>query len=133
MKSNKVDVLNGSIAKQLMLFFFPILFGSLFQQIYNTTGAIIVGKFIGKYALAAVGGSTASLLNLSTGFAIGVASGGSVIIAQAYGNRDNEKLSKAVHTALSFGVIFGLIISIVMFIFSRKNLDIFTSAIGNFN
>ena len=73
MKSNKVDVLNGSIAKQLMLFFFPILFGSLFQQIYNTTGAIIVGKFIGKYALAAVGGSTASLLNLSTGFAIGVA------------------------------------------------------------
>ncbi|NLP22581.1 MAG: MATE family efflux transporter [Erysipelotrichaceae bacterium] len=122
MKSNKVDVLNGSIAKQLMLFFFPILFGSLFQQIYNTTGAIIVGKFIGKYALAAVGGSTASLLNLSTGFAIGVASGGSVIIAQAYGNRDNEKLSKAVHTALSFGVIFGLIISIVMFIFSEKIL-----------
>lgn len=122
MKSNKVDVLNGSIAKQLMLFFFPILFGSLFQQIYNTTDAIIVGKFIGKYALAAVGGSTASLLNLSTGFAIGVASGGSVIIAQAYGNRDNEKLSKAVHTALSFGIAFGLIISVVMFILSKDIL-----------
>ncbi len=122
MKSNKVDVLNGSIAKQLMLFFFPILFGSLFQQVYNTTDAIIVGNFVGKYALAAVGGSSASLLNLFTGFAIGISSGASVIIAQAYGNKDYDKLSKAVHTALSFGVIFGLIISVIMFIFARDVL-----------
>ena len=92
MKSNKVDVLNGSIAKQLMLFFFPILFGSLFQQVYNTTDAIIVGNFVGKYALAAVGGSSASLLNLFTGFAIGISSGASVIIAQSYGNKDYDKL-----------------------------------------
>ena len=124
MKSNKVAVLNGSIPKQLMLFFFPILFGSFFQQVYNTTDAIIVGNFVGKYALAAVGGSSASLINLFTGFAIGISSGASVIISQSFGNRDSENLSKAVHTSIAFSVMFGLFISIFMVIFGRDLLII---------
>lgn len=123
MKSTKVDVLNGSIPKQLMLFFFPILFGSLFQQIYNTTDAIIVGNVVGKYALAAVGGTSASLLNLFTGFAVGISSGASVVIAQSYGRNDEEEISKAVHTTIAFGIILSIIISVFMVINARGILE----------
>ena len=56
-------ITEGVIWKQLLLYFFPILFGSFFQQLYNTTDAVIVGNFVGKEALAAVGGSTGTLIN----------------------------------------------------------------------
>ena len=57
-------ITEGVIWKQLLLFFFPIVMGTFFQQMYNTADAIIVGKAVGKEALAAVGGSTGTLINL---------------------------------------------------------------------
>ena len=60
-------IVNGVIWKQLLLFFFPIWFGTFFQQLYNTADAVIVGNFVGKGALAAVG-ATAVILNLLVGF-----------------------------------------------------------------
>ena len=57
-------ITEGVIWKQLLLFFFPIVLGTFFQQLYNTADAIIVGKFVGKEALAAVGGTTGTLINL---------------------------------------------------------------------
>ena len=62
----------GVIWKQLLLFFFPIVLGTFFQQLYNTADAIIVGKFVGKEALAAVGGTTGTLINLLVGFFVGL-------------------------------------------------------------
>ena len=56
------QITEGVIWKQLLLFFFPILFGTFFQQLYNTTDAIIVGNFVGKEALAAVGGPSATII-----------------------------------------------------------------------
>ena len=73
-------ITEGVIWKQLLLFFFPILLGTFFQQLYNTADAIIVGKFVGKEALAAVGGATGNLINLLVGFFVGLSSGASVII-----------------------------------------------------
>ena len=70
-------ITEGVIWKQLLLFFFPIVLGTFFQQLYNTADAIIVGKFVGKQALAAVGGSTGTLVNLLVGFFVGMASGAS--------------------------------------------------------
>ena len=61
-------ITEGVIWKQLLLFFFPIVLGTFFQQLYNTADAIIVGKFVGKEALAAVGGTTGTLINLLVGF-----------------------------------------------------------------
>lgn len=61
-------ITEGVIWKQLLLFFFPILFGTFFQQLYNTADAVVVGRFVGKEALAAVGGSTSMLTNLLVGF-----------------------------------------------------------------
>ena len=76
------SITEGVIWKQLLRFFFPILLGTFFQQLYNTVDAVIVGNFVGKEALAAVGGSTGTLINLLIDFFTGLASGGSVIIAQ---------------------------------------------------
>ena len=61
-------ITDGVIWQQLLLFFFPILFGTFFQQLYNTADAMIVGKFVGKEALSAVGGTTGTLINLLVGF-----------------------------------------------------------------
>ena len=68
-------ITEGVIWKQLLLFFFPILFGTFFQQLYNTADAVVVGRFVGKEALAAVGGSTSMLTNLLVGFFVGLSSG----------------------------------------------------------
>ena len=88
-------IVEGVIYKQLLLFFFPILFGTLFQQLYTMVDAAIVGKFVGKEALAAVGGTTGTMINLLLGFFVGLASGAGVIISQYYGSRDEESVKKA--------------------------------------
>ena len=77
-------ITEGVIWKQLLLFFFPILFGTFFQQLYNTADAVIVGRYVGKEALAAVGGSTAMIINLMVGFFVGLSSGATVIISQFF-------------------------------------------------
>ena len=72
------SITQGVIWKQLLYFFFPILLGTFFQQLYNTADAMIVGQFVGKEALAAVGGTTSTLINLFVGFFIGLSSGATV-------------------------------------------------------
>ncbi len=66
------QITEGVIWKQLLVFFFPILFGTFFQQLYNTTDAVVVGNFVGKQALAAVGGPASTLINLLVGFFTGL-------------------------------------------------------------
>ena len=82
------QITEGVIWKQLLLFFFPIVMGTFFQQLYNTADTVIVGRFVGKEALASVGGSTAQIVNLIVGFFVGLASGATVIISQFYGAQD---------------------------------------------
>ena len=110
-KGNRIT--EGSIFGQLLLFFFPILFGTFFQQLYNTADAMVVGRFVGKQALAAVGGSTSTLINLLVGFFVGLSSGATVVISQFYGARKADKVHWAVHTSIAFSVIGGIIFMIV--------------------
>ena len=105
-------ITEGVIWKQLLLFFFPIVLGTFFQQLYNTADAIIVGKVVGKEALAAVGGSTGTLINLLVGFFVGVASGASVIIAQLFGARKSEDVSRAVHTTIALAIVSGALLTV---------------------
>ena len=93
------SITEGVIWKNLLAFFFPILLGTFFQQLYNTADAVIVGKFVGKEALAAVGGTTGTLVNLVVGFFVGLSSGATVILSQFYGGRRDREASQAVHTA----------------------------------
>ena len=111
-KSREADygITDGVIWKQLLSFFFPILLGTFFQQLYNTADAIIVGKFVGKEALAAVGGGTGTLINLIVGFFVGLASGATVILSQFYGARDHKQATRTVHTAVAMALYGGLLL-----------------------
>ncbi len=77
---NKYNLAEGVIWQQILIFFFPILFGTFFQQLYNTVDAIVVGRFVGKEALSAVGGTPGTLINLLVNFFVGISSGATVII-----------------------------------------------------
>ena len=110
------------IWKQLLSFFFPILLGTFFQQLYNTVDAIVVGQYLGKEALAAVGGGTGTAINLLIGFFTGLSSGATVVISQHYGAKDEEKVSKAIHTAFALSIVGGLIIMVLGIAFSEPLL-----------
>lgn len=116
------QITEGVIWKQLLLFFFPILFGTFFQQLYNTVDTVIVGHFVGKEALAAVGGSSTQIVNLIVGFFTGLSSGASVIVAQFFGAKDERLVRKSLHTAYAFSIVGSIIISIIGFILAPKFL-----------
>ena len=118
------DLTQGNIVKSLLRFFFPILFGMLFQQLYNTVDAIVVGRVVGHEALAAVGGSPAVIINLVIGIFTGLASGATVIISQYFGSHDDEQLKNAVHTILLFCLIAGACLTVVGWVSSPWSLRI---------
>lgn len=89
-KSKARDMTQGSIWKQLLLFSLPLMAGNLFQQLYNTVDSIVVGNFVGKEALAAVG-SVGPIINSLIGFFMGLSTGAGVIISQYYGCKGGMK------------------------------------------
>ena len=110
------------IWKTLLSFFFPILLGTFFQQLYNTADAVIVGQYVGKQALAAVGGATSTLINLLVGLFVGIASGAAVVISQLYGARDGERTQRAVHTTMAFALAGGFALMIIGWVISPAAL-----------
>ena len=106
------SITEGVIWKQLLIFFVPILLGSLFQQLYNTVDAMVVGRFVGKEALAAVD-STSSFTSLLVNFFVGAASGTSVIVSQYYGARKDLQVSRAVHTGIALSLAGGVVVMVL--------------------
>lgn len=121
---NKNEITEGIIWKQLLIFFFPIVIGTLFQQLYNTVDAVIVGRFVGKAALASVGGSAAVLTYQVVMFFTSLANGAAVIISQFYGAKNSERLHTALHTAAAFSIIASVLISAAGFIATPALLSI---------
>ncbi len=117
-------ITEGIIWKQLLIFFFPILFGTLFQQIYNTADTVVVGRFVGKEALAAVGGSSSMIVNLIVGFFVGLCSGAAVVISQFYGAKDHKNLKKALHTSMIFCLAASIIVGTAGFILAEPILHL---------
>lgn len=115
-------ITEGPIWKHLLTFFFPILLGTFFQQLYNTVDAIIVGNFVGTEALAAVGGPTAILINFLVNLFIGLSSGATVIVAQYYGSRQMDALRRTVHTAMALALAAGLIVMVLGIALARPVL-----------
>lgn len=122
-KFGKIDILNGPIWQQILLFFFPIMLGTFFQQLYNTVDAIVVGNFVGKAALGAVGGSTGTLINLLINFISGLAGGATVVIAQSYGKKDMEGIKKGIESGMFLGISLGFILMIVGIVSARVLLE----------
>ena len=103
-------ITEGVIWKQLLKYFFPILLGTFFQQMYNTVDTIVVGRFVGTEALAAVG-STSALISLVTGFFVGLSTGATVLLSQYYGAEDKEGTKHALHNGLILAVFMGVTVT----------------------
>lgn len=112
MKTKAYSITEGSIWKSIISFAGPIILGMFFQQLYNTCDAIMVGQYVGKEALAAVGGGTGFFINLLLGFCGGLASGANIIIAQFFGAKNHDELSRAVHTSFILAIALGIIVTI---------------------
>lgn len=110
-KEKPNSILTGSIYKNILMFFFPILLGSFLQQLYSTADALIVGRYVNKEALAAIG-ATSYLINILIGFFVGLSAGAAIIISQLYGAKDIHKLSAAVHTSIALSIVSGVVIMI---------------------
>lgn len=102
---NSMLMTEGNISEKIIKFALPLVLGYLFQQFYTTVDSIVVGNFVSKQALAAVG-TTTPIVNMLIGFFTGLSSGASVVIARSYGAQDKDKLQDSVHTAM--GMIFVL-------------------------
>lgn len=111
----------GSIFKSILFFSVPLILGNLLQQMYNAVDSIIVGNYVGKIALAAVGSST-SLIHLLIAFSQGASVGAGVIVSQYLGAKDNPRIHSSVHTSLAISVILGLFLTVSGVIFSRPLL-----------
>lgn len=103
----------GSIYKKIIIFCFPLILGNLFQYLYSTFDLIIVGRAVGKTALAAVG-VCEPIIAMLNGLYAGTSGGVGVIIAQAYGAKDGTCMKKAVHTSVFIGIAFGIVLQILM-------------------
>lgn len=120
----KKDITTGVIWQQILLFFFPILFGTFFQQLYNTIDAVLVGQFVGKEALSAVSGAPAMIVSLIVGFFTGLASGATVSISQYYGSGDLNSVSATTHTAILFSTIGAIVLTVFGYFGSSWFLDL---------
>ena len=109
MDSNMTE---GNILRHIINFSIPMAIGLLFQQLYNMVDTLVVGRFVGQQAQAAVG-STGPVINTIVGFCAGFATGASVVISQRYGARDNEALSKAVHTTIAMTFLLSILATVV--------------------
>ena len=118
------DLTQGVIWKKLLLYFIPIAAGTLFQQLYNAVDAIIVSRFVGTAALAAVGGSPATITELLIGFFVALSSGAAVVIAQYCGSGESSRITLAVRTSMLLCTVIGLVLTVAMFFLSGTVLQL---------
>jgi len=111
-KKNATDLIHGHIIKSIFWFSIPLLIGNLFQQLYNTVDSYVVGNYVSKQALAAVGASS-PIINMLIGFFMGLATGAGVIIAQYYGAGDYTRLKKAVHSSAALTIVMSILLTII--------------------
>ncbi|MCK4700723.1 MAG: MATE family efflux transporter, partial [Bacteroidales bacterium] len=117
------DLTNGSERKLIFQFALPMLMGNVFQQLYNIVDSIIVGNFIGKEALAAVGASFPIIFTMIA-LIIGIASGSTIVIAQFFGARDYQTVRKMIDTLLIFLFFASLLVTIIGITFTEQILRI---------
>lgn len=122
MKTKTVDMLSGSLMKNLIIFSLPLVLSGILQLLFNATDIIVIGKYAGKESLAAVG-STGALINLLINVFIGVSIGASVVMGRYVGARDTINARDTLHTAMTIAVIGGIIMAFVGYILSPIFLE----------
>ena len=117
------DMTQGAPWQRILEFSIPMLIGNVAQQLYNTADSVIVGKFVGDNALAAVG-SAMPILNLLLALFVGIATGAGIVISQSYGARDREGLSKSIGNCISLAFFASLVIMVVGPLLTRPMLEL---------
>lgn len=125
-KTKERGILTGTLWKAILMFALPIAAGNMLQQLFNTADVAIVGKFAGKEALAAVG-SNGPIINLLLNLFIGISVGANVVIARYIGEGNDERVSKASHTAVVVSVVSGVIVMLLGLILARPMLVMMNS------
>lgn len=123
MKEKTIDLTEGRVLSKLIKFALPILLTFVLQQLYSTADAVIVGRFVGAEALAAVG-SSGPVISFLVQLFIGFSGGGGVVVSQLIGAKDKENLEKAVHTSICLGLIGGAIICVIGLLMTDKMIEI---------
>ena len=117
LRRRDTDMTEGSIARLLINFALPLLIGNIFQQLYNTVDSIVVGNYVSKQALAAVG-CTGPIINALIGVFVGLSGGAGVVISQYYGAKDREKLHAAVQTTVSLTLLMCVLLTALGVLFT---------------
>ena len=125
MKSSKyeIDMCNGSIMDKLISFSLPLMLSGILQLMFNAVDIIVVGRFSGKQALAAVG-STTALINVFTNLFIGISLGANVLAARFYAMGKSKEMSETVHTSITLAMVSGVIMAFVGVLFARGALEL---------
>lgn len=118
----EVNMLSGPIVKNLFLFAFPLMLSNLLQSLYNMADMIVLGRFAGKAALAAVG-TTGSTYSLIVNVFLGVSMGAGILIAQQMGAKDAKAVNRTVHTSAAVVIILGVFVAVIGVIFSPLMLE----------
>lgn len=119
----EIDMCNGSIMDKLLSFSLPLMVSSILQLMFNAVDIVVVGRFSGSQALAAVG-STTALINLFVNLFIGVSLGANVLAARFYASKREKEMSETVHTAITFALISGVVMIFVGFFCSKLALEL---------
>lgn len=123
MKKYEMDLCNGPIFKQIVVFSVPLILSGILQLLYNMMDIVVVGQFAGKESLAAVG-ATSSLINLTTNLFIGISQGTCIVAARYFGANIHDKISRTVHTSMAFAAASGVLIGIYGIFFSKWMLTL---------
>ena len=123
LRSNEIDMVHGPLMKNVFLFSVPLMATALLQMLFNAADIIVVGKFSGEIALAAVG-ATSSLVFFITSLFNGISVGCNVVISRCIGARDSEKVQHAVHTSMWLSLVLGLVLTVVGCTISRPFLEL---------
>jgi putative MATE family efflux protein len=113
----------GKITKNLLKFIFPMILGNIFQQLYNLTDSIVVGRFVGKNALAAVG-TAYPIMSIALFLIVGLCIGTAILMSEFFGAGEEEKLKREVSTTLICGIIFTIFIAVLFFTLSYPLLKL---------
>ena len=117
------NMTEGNIAKHLIRFAIPMILGNLFQLTYNAVDSIIVGRWLGMDAVAAVGAAN-PIMNVAIFFIGGICMGASVLMSQYFGAKDYDKLKREISTTLIFGIVFTVFVTVVSFLLTKPILRV---------
>ena len=122
-KKYEIDMCSGSVFKKMLLFAIPLMCSSILQLLFNAADIVVVGRFAGDNALAAVG-SNSSLINLLTNVFVGLSIGTNVLTAQYYGGKKEKDLKETVHTSILLSICSGLILTVIGIVGAKPLLEL---------